>query len=1012
MTNEITRTIALDWESYFDSECSVKVLGNRGYFAHPKFDAYLLSAVSDDGVRWVGHPKDFDWSLIEGAHVLSHHAAFDQSLYWFGVEKGWYPDVKFLAWDCTLDACSFHGVRRSLKNAAKDLFGVELSKETRDNMKDLDWATMTPEFKKEVEEYALADSDWCLKIWEKLAPTWPEFERRISRHTRQMCWRGIAVDEPRLRQAIEDLSVMRFELESEVPWTDTAKLKSRNAFDAECRKHGLTPPKSLAKSDPAAEAWFAEHEEKHAWMAAFRNVGRVNTMLLKLQTLERQTIEGIYYPYISYHNAHTGRFSSGGGLGVNIQNLTKGELFGVNMREMFIARPGKKFAIVDLSQIEVRTALWLAGAKKALEEIRKTDDLYHALAVAFELWKDEQGPLRIGNPKLRQGTKIVGLGVLYGASAKKVAMIAKIPLEEAERWVWLVKTKFPEVPKLWTKLTSAISRARSCPSRRCELKLPSGRAIQYRNIRYQGDGIVCDILKGASYMTVRPWFGMTCENCLAGDTIVLTDQGPCAIVDVSLRHRLWDGTSWVAHDGLVAQGTKPVLNFGGVRMTPDHRVLTASGWVAADASDYELAASHYRARFRTPGVEHQGSHGISLRAPHRSPGSSQGSGQKDRGMGVPVRLRGHRDSTNRGDYALPALPRPGLGVREGLPAQENSQDAWDVPAPGVRRMALDARSLPSTHAPSLGQLRGAWCLGVQRVASLIRGFLGGHGADVRKGSDAGPAGQLRGLHARELRLADVYRSEQQSPYEPEVTNSVGGDDVVPSGSAGGATARHLGASTGLRDGCRDGAVRDDGHCVGQAAGYSAGAAIGTPDRGDYGLRPVYDFEKNLGGEALGESLPIGVRRDATDLRATGNPVGEAVSAGAFREDGDPVWNAARSGSPGNDGPRFVGREPVYDLLNAGPNHRFTVIPPDGAPFIVSNCSQGMARDAFMDGALRVEDLGFPILFHVHDEIIAEVDEDTATGDLEAIIAAMSTSPEWCPDIPLSAEGSITDKYTK
>ena len=103
---------------------------------------------------------------------------------------------------------------------------------------------------------------------------------------------------------------------------------------------------------------------------------------------------------------------------------------------------------------------------------------------------------------------------------------------------------------------------------------------------------------------------------------------------------------------------------------------------------------------------------------------------------------------------------------------------------------------------------------------------------------------------------------------------------------------------------------------------------------------------------------------------------------------------------------------MYDLLNAGPNHRFTVISPDGAPFIVSNCSQGMARDAFMDGALRVEDLGFPILFHVHDEIIAEVDEGTATGDLEAIIAAMSTSPEWCPDIPLSAEGSITDKYTK
>jgi DNA polymerase I-like protein with 3'-5' exonuclease and polymerase domains len=509
-------TIALDFESMFDDECTITKLGNRGYFNHPKFDAYLLSAVSDDGIRWVGHPCDFDWSLLEGATVLSHNASFDEGLYLEGVLKGHYPKIAYASWECTLDTCSFHGIRRSLKNAVKDLFDVELSKATRDAMQGLDWATMSPEFRKEVEEYALLDAEWCLKIWEKLSPTWPEFERRISRHTREMCRRGIAVDEPRLRQAIEDLSVMRFELESDVPWVGERALKSRIAFDLECRKHGLTPPKSLAKSDPAAEAWFAEHEDKHAWMAAYRNVGRVNTMLLKLQTLERQTIEGVYYPHISYHSAHTGRFSSGGGTGVNIQNLTKGEMFGVNLREMFVARPGKKFAVVDLSQIEVRTALWLAGAKKALEEIRKTDDLYHALAVAFELWTDEQGPLRSGDPKLRQGTKIVGLGVLYGASAKKVAMIAKIPLEEAEKWVRLVKTKFPEVPKLWDKLTNAISRARSCSSRKCELRLPSGRAIQYRNIRYQGDGLVCDILKGANYMTVRPWFGMTCENISQG----------------------------------------------------------------------------------------------------------------------------------------------------------------------------------------------------------------------------------------------------------------------------------------------------------------------------------------------------------------------------------------------------------------------------------------------------------------------------------------------------------------
>jgi DNA polymerase len=66
----------------------------------------------------------------------------------------------------------------------------------------------------------------------------------------------------------------------------------------------------------------------------------------------------------------------------------------------------------------------------------------------------------------------------------------------------------------------------------------------------------------------------------------------------------------------------------------------------------------------------------------------------------------------------------------------------------------------------------------------------------------------------------------------------------------------------------------------------------------------------------------------------------------------------------------------------------------------------------MDGALRVEELGFPILFHVHDEIIVEVDDGTAEDDLGTIIRAMSTSPEWIPDLPLDAEGHICGKYTK
>jgi DNA polymerase len=61
---------------------------------------------------------------------------------------------------------------------------------------------------------------------------------------------------------------------------------------------------------------------------------------------------------------------------------------------------------------------------------------------------------------------------------------------------------------------------------------------------------------------------------------------------------------------------------------------------------------------------------------------------------------------------------------------------------------------------------------------------------------------------------------------------------------------------------------------------------------------------------------------------------------------------------------------------------------------------------------RIHDAGLKIIFHVHDEVVLEVPEETANLDLQRVIKIMSTPPEWIPDIPLAAEGSILTKYTK
>lgn len=70
-------------------------------------------------------------------------------------------------------------------------------------------------------------------------------------------------------------------------------------------------------------------------------------------------------------------------------------------------------------------------------------------------------------------------------------------------------------------------------------------------------------------------------SCLAGDTEVLTNNGWKSIVTVSKDDKLWDGVQWVAHQGLVCNGEKNTIDVDGVRMTPDHMVLSGSSWEQA-----------------------------------------------------------------------------------------------------------------------------------------------------------------------------------------------------------------------------------------------------------------------------------------------------------------------------------------------------------------------------------------------------------------------------------------------
>ena len=70
-------------------------------------------------------------------------------------------------------------------------------------------------------------------------------------------------------------------------------------------------------------------------------------------------------------------------------------------------------------------------------------------------------------------------------------------------------------------------------------------------------------------------------SCLAGKVEVLTDTGWKRIDTVSINDKVWDGESWVNHEGLICNGWRNTINVAGVEMTPDHLLFDGFSWKMA-----------------------------------------------------------------------------------------------------------------------------------------------------------------------------------------------------------------------------------------------------------------------------------------------------------------------------------------------------------------------------------------------------------------------------------------------
>ncbi|MFA7256433.1 MAG: DNA polymerase [Kiritimatiellales bacterium] len=505
---------AIDFETYYDSDYSLKKMDAWSYVHHPKFDAYLMSVYGDD-FQWVGHPKDFQcWEFFNGALLLAHNAAFDSLVFKRLQEQKIIPPVQPAAWRCSASLAVYLSAPRNLKGACKQLLGIEVDKTTRSKA----CGQTTGELfeNQAMTDYALEDARLCYVLWEKFNHQWPDDEKELATLTFEWGQAGIGVDFQTLEKCIQTLEKQRFDAVQHLPWVDDFNEDtplSHRQLALACREAGIPCPASLAMDSPLCEEWENKYGDEYPWVNAMRVFRRTNMLLSRFYAVRSRVRKSDNrFPYgMKYFGAVPGRWS--GDAGFNVQNMPRGELFGVNLRSCFQPSDGCVFVIADLSQIEPRILAWLIDDHEFLSLVRDGVDIYEAHARATMGYNDP-APLEETNSTLRGLAKARVLGLGYGCGPKKFVSVAKnlggieISFAEAKQTVADFRSKNPKISRLWNQLDRDFKRSAGGDY---SIELPSGRTLNYFDVKKTSRGYyTAKTVRGGRERSL--YGGLLCEN--------------------------------------------------------------------------------------------------------------------------------------------------------------------------------------------------------------------------------------------------------------------------------------------------------------------------------------------------------------------------------------------------------------------------------------------------------------------------------------------------------------------
>ena len=553
--------IALDFETYYDADYSLRNMSTWNYVYHEKFDAYLLAATDETG-NWVGHPTEFDWERIRDKVVCFHNASFDELVLRRLIELKLVPYVPVKEFICTADLTAYMRCRRNLACASQYLLGKPMDKSVREDMKGLTLAQAKARgMEEDLLAYGAGDAEACYALAVKYLDQWPENERKLSRINREAGFRGVALDVPALKQAHRHLTDMLNDTEAKLPWMGgdipNAKPLSIKLMRIQARKDAIPIPASLNRDLPEVQKWQAEYSERLPWVKAISEYRSINTLLKRVESMKANARpDGTMSYNFMYYGSHTGRFSGGSqgesGGKVNLQNQPRSEMYGVDVRKLLIPRPGYQFIIADYAQIEPRILFWKVKDFEMLERLETLGNIYIAFA-------DKLGRTIKKGTSDYQLTKaqVLMLGyhggwVRFQAQAAQAPYFMELSDEQAQNAVNEYRTANPRITGHWQEHQRWLQYSANHNDPFHGVDLPDGRRLEYYEPRYELGEITAHHVRGGPRLRVH-------AGVLTNNEIQAIAFGVLRDAIIRIEKKIGDKCPYVfsVHDEIIAEAPTP-----------------------------------------------------------------------------------------------------------------------------------------------------------------------------------------------------------------------------------------------------------------------------------------------------------------------------------------------------------------------------------------------------------------------------------------------------------------------